>query len=62
MKNKEKKDEERCICPFCDDEIIVSASPICQSCDIVFLYCRKCQITVLDREATHCPKCGEPLT
>ena len=58
--NKAKK-EERCLCPYCEEEIIIANFPYCKPCGIVFPRCLKCQITVLDRQATNCPKCGEPL-
>ena len=62
MKKEKKAKEQRCICPYCEEELIVASSPLCQACRVVFLHCLKCQITVLDREATNCPKCGEPLS
>ena len=62
MKKEEKAKEERCICPYCDEELAVADSPLCKACGVVFRHCTKCQITVLDREATICPKCGEPLS
>ena len=61
MKNEKKAKEERCKCPYCEEEVILANFPFCQPCGVVFRYCLKCQITVLDREATNCPKCGEPL-
>ncbi len=57
-----EKSEEKCVCPYCEEEIIISFNPVCQPCNIVFPYCHKCELTVLDKEATHCPKCGEPLS
>jgi hypothetical protein len=66
MKKKEKRQksakEERCICPYCEEELIVANLPYCQACAIVFRQCVRCQITVLDKEAANCPKCGEPLS
>ena len=64
MKNSGSKTtkEGRCVCPYCDEEMMLADSPLCQACGVVFLQCAMCQITVLDREATSCPKCGEPLS
>lgn len=56
------KKEGRCTCPYCAEEMADISSPLCQACGIVFRHCLKCQITVLDREATNCPKCSEPLS
>jgi len=62
MKKEKKAKEERCLCPYCEEELIVASLPFCQPCGVLFHYCTKCQITVLDREATKCPKCSQPLT
>lgn len=56
-----KAKKERCICPYCEEKLVVTEFPLCQACGVIFHYCLKCQITVLDKEASHCPKCGEPL-
>ena len=61
MKKEKKVKEERCICPYCEEELIMANLPYCRPCRIVFRQCIRCQITVLDKEATNCPKCGEPL-
>ena len=61
---KEKKIEkqERCLCPYCEVELVVASCPFSEACGAVLSYCIRCQMTVLDREATKCPKCGEPLS
>jgi len=61
---KEKKTEkqEKCLCPYCEEELVIASLPYCRPCGIVFHRCLRCNITVLDRKATKCPKCGEPLT
>ena len=59
---KNTSEEKRCVCPYCEEEMIDARSPMCRACGVVFRHCVKCQITVLDREATNCPKCGEPLS
>ena len=62
MKKENIAKERECFCPYCEEELIDTTSPLCQTCKIVFHQCLKCQITVLDKEATNCPKCGEPLS
>ncbi len=60
--NKQKPaKEEKCVCPYCEEEVTVSYVPLCKPCGIIFQRCLKCEITILDKKATHCPKCGEPL-
>jgi rRNA maturation endonuclease Nob1 len=49
-------------CPYCDVEIMAANFPFCQACGVVFLQCEKCQLSVLDKEAKNCPKCGGPLS
>lgn len=53
--------EQKCFCPYCDEEIILSDAPWCQACKIVFLRCDTCGITVLERGVTICPLCGATL-
>jgi hypothetical protein len=61
-----RKDEEprsmivKCACPYCDDEILTSALPYCQRCNVSLRYCTKCQVAV-EREAKVCPQCGGQL-
>ena len=62
MKKENTAKEERCVCPYCDEGLIDASSPLCQACGVVFRHCVRCQITVLSREVTTCPKCGEPLS
>ena len=62
MKKENTAKERRNMCPYCDIEIMAANFPFCQSCGVVFLQCVKCQVTVLDKEAKVCPKCGEELT
>lgn len=61
MKKQKKAKEERCFCPYCEEELTISYAAFCQPCGIVFRRCLNCGITVLDKEATKCPKCGEIL-
>ncbi len=62
MKPEKAEKEERCLCPYCEEELVITYAPFCQACGIVFRRCLECEITVLDKEATHCPKCGKLLT
>lgn len=62
MKEKKKAKEERCVCPYCEEELIGAYAEFCQACGVTFRHCLKCEITVFDKEATHCPKCGELLS
>jgi hypothetical protein len=61
--NKAKKDEQgkRCLCPYCEEELVIASCPFCEACGSVLSYCVSCQITVLDDKATKCPECGAPL-
>ena len=61
MKEKKAR-EERCLCPYCEEELLVLSAPFCQACGVIFRYCLKCQVTVLDKKATRCPECGGPLS
>ena len=62
MKAKKKPaKEQRCVCPYCDEEIILSDAPWCQACKIVFQRCDICGITILEKDLTTCPECGAPL-
>jgi len=52
--------EKKCVCPYCDEEIILARLPYCQPCGVTLRYCRSCQIAV-PREAKVCPQCGGKL-
>ena len=60
---KEKKTEkqEKCLCPYCEEELAVASCPFCQACGAGLSYCVSCQIMVTDKEANACPECGAPL-
>jgi len=60
-KTKQSKKQERCLCPYCEVELVVASCPFCEACGSIFSYCVSCQTTVLDKKAAKCPKCGEPL-
>ncbi len=49
--------KEFCRCPYCD-AVLEEPSPICKSCEIVFITCVKCQSEI--REGLDiCPICGQ---
>ena len=60
-KKKSVKKEEKCLCPYCEGELAITALPFCKVCSVTFYQCPACHITVLDKKATNCPKCGVPL-
>jgi len=59
-KEKKTKKEEKCLCPYCEEEVVTSCA-LCHACGAVLSYCVSCQIIVPDKEATKCPQCGTPL-
>ncbi|MFC2012806.1 hypothetical protein ACFLUE_00805 [Chloroflexota bacterium] len=58
MKNNDKPESKKCLCPYCDEEI--TALPYCQPCGLTLNYCPECKIAA-PREATVCPQCGGKL-
>ena len=50
-----------CACPFCEEEMEVTALPFCQACGVKVTYCVKCE-TALPKNAKVCPKCGGKIT
>jgi hypothetical protein len=62
MKKTEKPKEKagRCFCPYCEEELVISAMPYCQPCGVSLRYCIKCQIAVV-RGAEVCPQCRGKL-
>jgi hypothetical protein len=65
MSAKRKKDDKLlqtgCACPYCDVELMMAELPFCQACKVTFLQCPECGLTILDRTAVNCTKCGAPL-
>lgn len=51
----------RCVCPYCDVELIVAESPFCDVCKKSFGRCSKCGAVILDAKAVKCASCGSPL-
>lgn len=59
-KEARKRKPEKCACPYCEEEVLVSPSAFCQFCGIVLRYCPRCR-AVFGRETTICPHCGGKL-
>ena len=60
-RSEESKEKERkCFCPYCEEELVISALPYCQPCGVTLRYCVRCQIAVV-RAARVCPQCGGEL-
>jgi hypothetical protein len=66
MPVKRKKDEKplicRCVCPYCEVELVLVESPFCQVCKVSFGRCKDCGAVILDQAATICKNCGKPLS
>jgi hypothetical protein len=65
MKNTKKKkpaNKAMCMCPYCEEELIIAPFPFCEACGVAIQHCVTCQITILDKKANKCPKCGGPLS
>ena len=61
MKKSEPMEKGRkCFCPYCEEELAISAPPYCQPCGVTMRYCINCRIAVV-REAEVCPQCGGKL-
>jgi hypothetical protein len=62
MKRSEepKEKERKCVCPYCEEEILMAGFPYCQPCGVTLRYCSRCRIAVV-REAEVCPQCGGEL-
>jgi hypothetical protein len=60
-KAEKSKKEHRCLCPYCEEELVIASCPFCEACGSVLSYCVSCQLMVLDEKTTTCPQCGGPL-
>ncbi|MCJ7790998.1 MAG: hypothetical protein MUP49_01060 [Dehalococcoidia bacterium] len=60
-KDKKAKKEKSCLCPYCEEELVITSCPFCQACGAVISYCVSCQMMVLDEKTTTCPQCGGQL-
>lgn len=57
---EQKGERERCLCPYCDEEIMAADLPNCQVCGITTFYCPKC-LKPLPRDNKVCPHCGAKI-
>jgi hypothetical protein len=55
------KKEHRCLCPYCEEELVIAGCPFCHACGAVISYCVSCGVIVSDVDAAVCPECGAPL-
>jgi len=60
MSEEPREKERKCLCPYCEEELVIAGLPYCQPCGVTLRYCIKCQIAVT-REAKVCPQCGGEL-
>ncbi|MBN1374630.1 MAG: hypothetical protein JXA01_00595 [Dehalococcoidia bacterium] len=51
----------RCVCPYCDAELLVAESPFCEVCKRSFGRCSHCGAIILEEKITVCKSCGKPL-
>lgn len=64
MKKPVKKKAEaakKCLCPFCEEELMGEGSPFCMVCRAIMKYCTTCKI-VVEKGSTICPRCGGALS
>ena len=62
---REKKEKPlicRCVCPYCDVEMLVEEHPFCRICKVSFGRCSSCGAVITIAEAVECPSCGKPLS
>ena len=57
---KPDEKEKKCVCPYCEEEIIAAGFAYCKPCGVSLRYCAKCGVAV-SREVEVCPQCGGDL-
>jgi len=57
---EQKAKTQSCFCPYCDQEIIESDLPYCQTCQATIFYCPECR-EPLPRDIRVCPNCGSKI-
>ncbi len=60
-KSSKDKQTHRCLCPYCEEELVIASCPFCQACGSAISYCVSCETVVPDINATTCPECGAQL-
>jgi len=56
----QKEEKKGLFCPYCEEEMVVSDLPYCQSCKVTVFYCPKCR-QPLPRDNKVCPHCGAEI-
>ena len=51
----------RCVCPYCDAELLVAESPFCDVCKKSFGRCPSCGAIIMEAKTVICKSCGKPL-
>lgn len=54
---KKPAQAKKCVCPYCDVEIIQMKLPYCKDCGVVLRYCASCHVAV-GPGVEVCPECG----
>lgn len=52
---------KECLCPFCEEELMVAGLPFCMACRALLNYCTRCKI-VVEKGVKTCPRCGGGLS
>lgn len=60
MTQREEQKKAPNACPFCDQEILDDPAPYCRPCQVELRRCGGCH-AVVERKATVCHRCGQPL-
>ena len=57
---EQEAEKRRCLCPYCDQEILEADLPYCQACQVTIFYCPECR-EPLPRDIRVCPNCGAEI-
>ena len=55
-----KKEKKRLFCPYCEQVVVETPQPYCQTCKVIVFYCPKCRKAV-PRDKKICPHCGADI-
>jgi hypothetical protein len=66
MPAKHKKTDKqplicRCVCPYCEAELVIAENPFCTVCKISFGRCPSCGALIMEKETVTCKSCGKPI-
>ena len=56
----ENEAKKKNCCPYCDQEMMATAFPYCQTCSLTILYCPGCREPV-PRDTKTCSHCGAEI-